>query len=405
MNTLFKNIILNGTATDLFIEDGILSDIPNNSNEYDIVDCSGCTALPSFTDLHVHLRDPGLTHKETVETGTLAARNGGFSSIFSMPNTKPVCDNPETIKYIIEKEKFTEVFPVAAITQNLSGTVLNDFYKLKEAGAVAVSDDGMPVEDTELFIKALKEAKKLDLPVFAHCENKADVKDRLNIPHEAESTAVKREIQAASKAETPIHICHVSTKESLAIIREAKAAGISVTAETGPHYFTLTKDAIKTKGSYAMMNPPLCQETDVEAVKEAISDGTIDIISTDHAPHSAEEKEGPLEKAPFGITGLETSFALSYTHLVKSGVVSFEKLIEMMCIKPRLIGKIPNLTFLEKGKKPTFIIVDLNKEFQFSSSKSLSKSRNTPFDGSIMTGEIKYNILRGDMFKCQQMYL
>ena len=154
-----------------------------------------------------------------------------------------------------------------------------------------------------------------------------------------------------------------------------------------------------------MMNPPLCQETDVEAVKEAISDGTIDIISTDHAPHSAEEKEGPLEKAPFGITGLETSFALSYTHLVKSGVVSFEKLIEMMCIKPRLIGKIPNLTFLEKGKKPTFIIVDLNKEFQFSSSKSLSKSRNTPFDGSIMTGEIKYNILRGDTFKCQQMYL
>ena len=242
------------------------------------------------------------------------------------------------------------------------------------------------------------------MPVFAHCENKFYVKDRLNIPHEAESTAVLREIKAAAKANTPIHICHVSTKESLTIIKEAKAAGIPVTAESGPHYFTLTKDAIKTKGSYAIMNPPLCQQEDIEAVKEAIADGTIDIIATDHAPHSAEEKAGPLEKAPFGITGLETSFALSYTHLVKTGIITLEKLIYMMSERPRIIGRIPKAEFLEEGKKPNFIIADLNKEYAFDSSKSLSNSHNTPFDGSIMSGEIKYNILRGDIFKCQQMY-
>ncbi len=404
MNILLKNVELNGTKRDIYLRDGIVSDTVGSNEEYSVEDCSGLTALPSFVDLHVHLRDPGLTHKETIETGTLAARNGGFAAVFAMPNTKPSCDDPETVKYILGKEKNTDVYPVAAITKGLSGVELTDFCKLKEAGAAAFSDDGMPVEDTELLIKALKKADELGLPVFAHCENKSFVKDRLNIPHEAESTAVAREIKAAQKANTPIHICHVSTKESLAIIREAKAAGIPVTAETGPHYFTLTKDAIKIKGSYAMMNPPLCQQADVEAVKEAIADGTIDVISTDHAPHSAEEKSGPLEKAPFGITGLETSFALSYTHLVKTGIITLDKLIYMMSERPRVIGRIPNADFIETDKKPTFILVDLNKEFIFDSSRSLSKSQNTPFDGSIMTGEIKYNILRGDIFKCQQMY-
>jgi len=404
MNTIFKNIEINGKVTDLYLKDGTVTESFINNEEFEMIDCTGLTALSSFVDLHVHLRDPGLTHKETIETGTLAARNGGFAAVFAMPNTKPACDNPEIIKYIIEKEKNTDVYPVAAITKGLAGTELTDFYKLKEAGAAAFSDDGMPVEDTELFIKALKTAESLGLPILSHCENNSYVKDRLNIPHEAESTAVAREIKAAQKANAPIHICHVSTKESLAIIREAKAAGIPVTAETGPHYFTLSKDAIKVKGSYAMMNPPLCQQADIEAVKEAIADGTIDVISTDHAPHSAEEKSGPLEKAPFGITGLETSFALSYTHLVKTGIINLEKLVYMMSEKPRIIGRIPKANFLEMGTRPTFVVVDLNKEYAFDSSKSLSKSQNTPFDGSIMTGEIKYNILRGDIFKCQQMY-
>ena len=404
MNTVFKNIEINGKVTDLYLKDGTVTESFINNEEFEMIDCTGLTALPSFVDLHVHLRDPGLTNKETIKTGTLAARNGGFAAVFAMPNTKPACDSPETVKYILGKEKNTDVYPVAAITKGLAGTELTDFYKLKEAGAAAFSDDGMPVEDTELLIKALKKADELGLPVFAHCENKSYVKDRLNIPHEAESTAVAREINAAKNANAPIHICHVSTKESLAIIREAKAAGIPVTAETGPHYFTLTKDAIKTKGSYAMMNPPLCQQADIEAVKEAIADGTIDVIATDHAPHSAEEKSGPLEKAPFGITGLETSFALSYTHLVKTGIITLEKLVYMMSEKPRIIGRIPKADFLEMGTRPTFVVVDLNKEYAFDSSKSLSRSQNTPFDGSIMTGEIKYNILRGDIFKCQQMY-
>ena len=199
MNTLLKNVTLNGKTTDIYLKDGVISELTFGNNEYTVIDCSGLTALPSLVDLHVHLRDPGLTHKETIETGTLAARNGGFTAVFAMPNTKPACDSPEVVRYILEKEKHADVYPVAAITKGLEGTELTDFYKMKEAGAAAFSDDGMPVEDTELFTKALKYAHHLGLPVFSHCENKSYVTDRLNIPHEAESTAVAREIKAAHK--------------------------------------------------------------------------------------------------------------------------------------------------------------------------------------------------------------
>lgn len=404
MNILFKNFTVNGEISSLYLKDGVACE-PSEGEVYEIYDCTGLTAIPSLVDLHVHLRDPGLTHKETVETGTLAARNGGFGAVFAMPNTKPACDSPEVVKYVLSQKKNVDVYPVAAITKGLSGKEMTDFHALKDAGAAAFSDDGMPVEDTELFMKALKGAKEVGLPLFAHCEMKSHVTDRLNIPNSAEWEAVKREITAASKVDCPIHICHVSTRQSLQFIRDAKKAGIQVTAETGPHYFTLTRDAVKEKGSYAMMNPPLCDEADVEAVKEAIADGTIDVISTDHAPHSAEEKAGPLETAPFGITGLESSFALSYTNLVKTGILELEELIDMMSLKPREIGNLPHSHFMRIGERPSFFLVDLNKEFIFDSSKSLSKSRNTPFDGTPMYGEIKYNILRGDIFKCQQMYL
>lgn len=405
MNTLFKNVTVNGKTTSIYIKDRILERHLNADDSFETIDCTGCIAIPSFTDLHVHLRDPGFRHKETVETGTLAARNGGFNSVFAMPNTKPVCDNSETVKYILSQKKYTDVYPVAAITKGLNGSELTDFEKLRISGVAALSDDGFPVEDTDLFTKALIEAKRVDLPVFAHCEKKSLVKDRLNIPAEAESEAVKREISAAIKAKTPLHICHVSTKKSLEIIREAKNAGIEITAETCPHYFTLTKNSVKEKGSYAMMNPPLGEASDLEAVKNAIADGTIDVISTDHAPHSTSEKSVELRKAPFGITGLETSFALSYTNLVKPGIITFDRLLDMMCVKPRLIGRISNIPFLEDGFEPSFIIVDLNSEYAFDKSKSFSKSDNTPFDRYMMTGEIKYNILRGDVFQCQQMHL
>ena len=404
MNMLFKNFTLNGEATDLYLKDGVSCE-PTEGEAFEVVDCTGLTAIPTLLDLHVHLRDPGFTYKETVETGTLAARNGGFGGVFAMPNTKPACDNPETIKYILSQNKHVDVYPVAAITKGLGGKELTDFHELKEAGAKAFSDDGMPVEDTELFMKALKSANEVGLPVFAHCEMKAHVKDRLNIPNAAEWEGVKRELMAAHKTGCPVHLCHISTRQSVQFIRDAKRSGIQVTAETCPHYFTLTRDAVKEKGSYAMMNPPLCDEADVEAIKEAIADGTIDVISTDHAPHSIEDKSGPLESVPFGITGLESSFALSYTNLVKTGIITLEELIDMMCLKPREIAGLPYIPFTRKGAKPNLVLVDLNNEFVFNSSKSLSMSRNTPFDGEVLNGAIKYNILRGDIFTCQQMYL
>ena len=400
---LFKNIILNEKKTDILVNNGIIEKIGEGLCDNDTIDCSGLTALPSFIDLHVHLREPGFEHKETVFTGTLAARNGGFSDVFCMPNTKPVCDSVDVVKMILEKEANVRVHPVCAITKGQQGKELCDFGAYKEAGVIAVSDDGMPVPDDGILEKAMIAAKENGLLLISHCENKSVISDKLNIPSEAEYSDVIRVINLAAKTGAKVHLAHISTKESVAAIREAKKAGIDVTAETCAHYFTITADAFKIHGPNAMMNPPLRFEEDKEAILNALCDGTFDMISTDHAPHSIEEKSIDPYKAPFGIIGLETSFPLSYTALVRSGLMSLSDLTRLMSEAPAKRAGIcvPSLT---EGARADFVAADLSQTFVFDKEKCLSKSRNTPFSGTEMTGRAVYSIVKGDVFKCQPIF-
>ena len=400
---IYRNITLNGSATDILVKDGIIEKTGEITEKDCVTDCSGLVALPCFTDLHVHLREPGFERKETVFTGTLAARNGGFSDVFCMPNTNPVCDSVDTVRYILEKKANVRVHPIGAVTKGQKGAELCDFSAFREAGVLAVSDDGMPVSDDEVLEKAMVSAKKNGLLLINHCENKSVIADRLNIPSEAEYSDVIRVLKIASKTGARIHIAHVSTKESVAAVRDAKKAGVDVSAETCPHYFTLTAEAVEKFGANAMMNPPLRFEDDVNAVTEAICDGTIDMISTDHAPHTAEEKAVEKRLAPFGITGLETSFPLSYTYLVKSGIITLDYLLRLMTYNPsaRAGLKAPEI---KQGAQADFVAADLSSSFIFNKEKSLSKSKNTPFDGMEMTGRAVYSILKGELFECQPIF-
>lgn len=400
---LFKNIILDGKITDILVKNGMIEKIAPNLSDDEVIDCTGLTALPSFIDLHVHLREPGFEHKETVFTGTLAARNGGFSDVFCMPNTKPVCDSVEVVKMILEKEKNVRVHPVCAITKGQQGKELCDFGAYKEAGIIAVSDDGMPVPDDDILEKAMIAAKENGLLVISHCENKSVITDKLNIPSEAEYSDVIRVIGLAEKTGAKVHLAHISTKESVAAIREAKKAGIDVSAETCPHYFTITADAFNIHGPNAMMNPPLRFEADKEAILEALTDGTFDVLSTDHAPHSIEEKSVDPYKAPFGIIGLETSFPLSYSALVKTGIMSLSDLSKLMSDAPAKRAGIAVPT-IKEGASADFVAADLENTFVFDKEKCLSKSRNTPFSGREMTGRAVYSIVKGDVFKCQPIF-
>ena len=400
---IYSGILLNGEINDILVKDGKIKKIGNITGRDEITDCSGLVALPAFTDLHVHLREPGFEHKETVYTGTLAARNGGFSDVFCMPNTKPVCDSAETIRYILSREANVRVHPIGAVTKGQKCEEICDFASYREEGILAVSDDGMPVPNDEILKKAMISAKENGLLFICHCENRSLVKDRLNIPSAAEYSDVIRVIKIAAKTGVKLHIAHVSTKESVKAVREAKRAGIDVTAETCPHYFTLTADAVKKYGANAMMNPPLRFEEDINAITEALCDGAIDMISTDHAPHSAEEKAVEMSNAPFGITGLETAFPLSYTYLIKTGIVTLDYLMHLMNVAPsERAGKDANE--IKEGKEANFIAADLNTPFVFNKEKSLSKSKNTPFDGREMTGRAVYSILKGELYKCQPIF-
>jgi len=328
--------------------------------------------IASFIDIHVHFRDPGLTHKEDILTGSTAAYYGGFSTICCMPNTSPTLDTPELMRYVIEHDAKVKVLPIGAITKGLQGKELTNFEALKAAGAIAISDDGMPVIDTNLFEEALIRAKEINLPVAAHSEDFNAPNSRL-----AEENGIYRDIQSSIKTNSPLHLCHVSTKNSIQMVRQAKKDGAKITAETCPHYFTLTSDRINICGANAKMNPPLREKEDVEAVIEGLIDGTIDAIVTDHAPHSKEEKAS--NQPPNGIIGLETAFPLSYTYLVKTRFLTLEQLSEKMTFAPARIFNIevPN-EMLEIDLENEYIIGD----------KFHSKSSNSPFIGMKVYGRV-----------------
>ncbi len=382
-------------------------DIPTEGYE-NIVDCTGRIIIPGICDMHVHLRDPGQTHKEDIITGGEAAAAGGVTAVACMPNTTPPVDNAETVKYIIEKAKDakTKVYPVGCITKGLKGEELCDFEELRNAGCVAVSDDGRPVLNSRVMARAMIKAHYAGLKVLSHCEdpaitnggiiNAGKVAKELGVKgvHRlAEDIMTTREITLATDLEMPIHICHVSTSTSMQNIRNAVRYGAMVTCETAPHYFMLTEELLRSRDADYRMSPPLRTADDVTAITEGICDGTIDCIITDHAPHSAEEK-ADFEKAPNGVVGLETSLAATLTALYHTGKVPLQRIVTMMCVNPRKILGIPGGSFTV-GEPADVTIFDPDEEWVVEPQKLHSKSKNTPFKGMTLKGRVKMTILDG----------
>lgn len=396
--------------TDVLINDGIIAEVGENldSSAEQVIDGTNLVLMPSIFDMHVHLRDPGFTHKEDVLTGCSAALAGGVTGVLAMPNTNPPCDNPETIRYIIEKEQGTgvDVYPVGCITNGMSGNGLCDYDALKEAGCICISDDGRPVENAEQMRTALELSKSNGLLVASHCEdlsiinggimNKGEVSEELGVKgmdRASEDYITAREMILASSVDARIHICHVSTEGSSAMIRFAKSRGVKVTCETAPHYFMLTDELLKKRDADYRMNPPLRTDKDVRAIIDAIKDGTIDCIITDHAPHAAEEK-AVFEKAPNGVVGLETSLAATLTALYHTGEISLNKVVELMCVNPRKILGL-EMPAIKAGKTADLLIADINKKWTVEPEKLHSKSHNTVFKGITLTGKPLVTISKG----------
>ncbi|AEH44863.1 dihydroorotase, multifunctional complex type [Thermodesulfatator indicus DSM 15286] len=396
---------------DVLISDGKIEAILPNISAEDarVIDCRGLIVCPGLIDMHVHLREPGEEWKETIETGTKAAVAGGFTAVACMPNTKPPNDNAEVTRFILKKAEeagLARVYPVACITRGQKGESLTEFGELKEAGAVALSDDGYPVSDAGLMRLALEYAKNFDLPIISHSEELAlskggHVNEGLasaklglkGIPAEGEAIAIFREAMLAKLTGTPIHIAHVSTKEGVEIIRRAKAEGIPVTAETAPHYFSLTEEATFGYQTNAKVNPPLRSEADREAIIKALADGTLDVIATDHAPHSPLEKLCEFEKAACGLIGLETALPLAL-RLVREKVISLSRLVELMSCNPAKILGVPGGS-LKPGEVADVTVFDPEKRWVVDEKALHSKSKNTPFLGWEMQGQTVITIVSG----------
>ncbi|MDE5853719.1 MAG: dihydroorotase [Ruminococcus sp.] len=396
--------------TDILISDGKIAEIGKNiESEADtVIDGTNLVLMPSLFDMHVHFRDPGFTHKEDILTGCSSALAGGVTGVLAMPNTKPPCDNPETIKYIINKAKGTgvEVYPGGCITGGMNGNGLCDYEELKKAGCICISDDGRPVENAEMMRKALELSKSNGLLVASHCEdlsiinggiiNKGETSEKLRVKgmdRASEDYITAREMILAKSADARIHICHVSTKGSTEMIRFAKSMGVKVTCETAPHYFMLTDKLLENRDADYRMNPPLRTPDDIRAIIDGIKDGTIDCIITDHAPHAPEEK-ADFEKAPNGVVGLETSLAVTLTALYHTGEINLNKIVELMCINPRKILGL-EMPAIEVGRTADLVIADVNKKWIVEPEKLHSKSHNTVFKGMTLTGKPLVTISKG----------
>ena len=396
---------------DILVKDGKIAQIGENLvTDGEVINAEGLYAIPGLVDMHVHLRDPGQTHKEDIITGCRAAAAGGVTSVLAMPNTTPATDNAETVKYILEKAENADahVYVAASITKDLKSLEPTNLEELKNAGAIALTDDGRPVENTKFLSDAMKNAPKYGMSVVAHCEdlfladggkiNEGEVSEKLGvkgIPASAEDCGTAREIALAAALDVPVHICHVSTKTSVALIRDAKNRGVKVTAETAPHYFSLTDKELLRGDADFRMNPPLRTLEDMDEIINGLMDGTLDAIATDHAPHTPEEK-ADFVKAPNGSIGMETSLAVGITCLVKRGLMTFDSLVEKMSVNPAKILGISAGT-LAVGASADIALVDLDEEWTVDVDKLHGKSKNTPFKGRRLYGKVKKTILNGNV--------
>lgn len=399
-------------VADLLIEDGKIFEIGDNLEGDKVIDATGCVVAPGLVDMHVHLRDPGQEYKEDIITGTCAAAYGGVTSVACMPNTEPVCDNETVVKYIIDKAKeqgYADVYPIGSVSKGLEGKELSAIGEMKFAGAVAISDDGKPVYDSGLMRRAMEYASMFDMRVISHCEDMALANDGYmnegptasamglrGIPNAAEEAMVARDIVIAESVNLPVHIAHISTKGSAELVRSAKKRGVQVTCETCPHYFSLTEKACEGFNTNAKMNPPLRTDEDVFAIKEALKDGTIDCIVTDHAPHHLDEKECEFGYAKNGIVGLETSLGLGIKNLVNEGYLTLSELLEKMSLNPARLLNVSKGT-LKEGAIADVIVFDPKEKWTVDVKELHSKSKNSPFDGFELFGKPKYVIKGGEI--------
>ena len=417
-----KLLIKNGTVIDpasdrngrfdLLVEDErIVKVAPEITDSADrVIDAQGLDVVPGFIDLHVHLREPGFEYKETIKTGSMAAARGGFTTICPMPNTKPVIDSPEMVKWLLDKAKedaVVHILPVGAVTVGQAGKEMTDIAGMAAAGAYAISEDGKSVMDSKLYKDAMIEAKKAGLVVLAHCEDKQLVgKGALNagpvakklgvcgIGNDVEDVITARDILLSKSTGCPLHLCHCSTEDSVKMVRAAKADGVKVSAEVCPHHFTLTQDDILSDDANYKMNPPLRSKADKEALIEGLCENVMEAISTDHAPHHADEKARGIADAPFGIVGSETAYCLSMTELVHSGRMSKIDLVRHMSTQPaRIIGI--DKGSLAEGKMADITIVNPDEAYQIDASKFVSKGKNTSFDGYPVKGRVMMTIVAG----------
>ncbi len=403
------------TGMSVLIEDGKVAawlkaadGVPEGA---EVFDASGLLVAPGFVDLHVHLREPGQEHKETIASGCAAAAAGGWTSVCPMPNTNPVNDNAAITRYMIEQAEhagLANVFPIGAITKSSDGAELAEMGEMKAAGAVAVSDDGRPVPNAGIMRRAMQYAKDFDLPVIDHCEDKSLSaggvmhEGRVSLllglkgmPALAEEIDAVRDIILARETGAHIHIAHVSTKGAIEAVRRAKNEGINVTCEVTPHHFTLTDRSVEGYDTNYKMAPPLRSEEHLEAVIEGIKDGTIDAIATDHAPHHHDEKALEFDRAPMGITGLETGVGLAFNELVHKGVIGLERLVELCSTNPARIFKLASRGTLKPGSIADITIIDPDLVWTYRNAESRSKSRNCPFDGWEFTGRAVATIVGG----------
>lgn len=411
MKLLFKNANIFGIGkSDMMVSDSVIVDIcaglsPNDADE--VFDLKGINIFPGFTDVHVHLREPGFSYKETIKTGSKAAARGGYTAVCSMPNLNPVPDCLENLKNqhdIIDKDAVIDVYPYASITVGQNGEKLSDMEALSKKVA-GFSDDGRGVQSETLMAEAMKKAKELNKIIVAHCEDNsllkggyihdgeyAKINGHKGICSESEWKPIERDLKLVKEIGCKYHVCHISAKESVELIRNAKRSGLDVTCETAPHYLVFNDMMLKDTGSFKM-NPPIRSESDRLALIEGIKDGTIDMIATDHAPHSSTEKSGGLKKSLNGIVGIETAFPVLYTKLVKENIITLEKLIELM-------SKNPNKRFFEEnslkvGNTANFTIFDLDEKYIINPDEFLSMGKSTPFENSEVYGRCKMTVSNG----------
>ncbi len=392
-------------VADILIVDGIINSMKPSiapPADCEIIDLRGKIVAPGFVDMHVHLREPGFEHKETIETGTLSAAHGGFTAVCCMPNTNPAIDDESIVHFVHSQGKLVnkgivDVYPVGAVTKGRAGKELSSIAELVQAGAVGLSDDGAPVFDAEIMRRALEYAGMFDVPVIQHCEEPSLVRGGVmnegfvatelglpGIPPVAEEIMIARDILLTEYTRSRYHVAHMSTAGSVKLVREAKRKGIAITCEVTPHHFTLTDDVVRSFDTNTKMNPPLRTRDDVEAIKQGIREGIVDVIASDHAPHSLDEKEVDYLQAPFGIVGLETAIGLAITELVASNVITFSQLVEKFSTNPRKIIK--RTIDIREGNSANFTFVDPEIQWKVDVSRFKSKSKNSPFDGKLLKG-------------------